>query len=294
MQIERAQQMAPTAKISLGNGVQNGVQNDRIRLSRIELDTVGLPVKSALFTFKRWPKTADSDPRLQYVSLGFSPILTPTASKSASKRVHPARNPKNYHRTAGELFTGFVRQAVIWPTYGVRDENGFPALPARPQVLLRAQRDGAAGKFAQMRQGRRHTAAKRPERGHADDRSDTLAGHGDDAERRASSGLHQRLGVGDSRGHGGFVFDRMFQPLLLRNAYKEKNRQEATIRSSSLDWVVVRPGMLTNDLARGIVRAFTDLVGVKGGKVARADVARFAVEQLTTDTWLRQTPVISW
>jgi hypothetical protein len=102
------------------------------------------------------------------------------------------------------------------------------------------------------------------------------------------------LGVGDSRGHGGFVFDRMFQPLLLRNAYKEKNRQEATIRSSSLDWVVVRPGMLTNDLARGSVRAFTDLVGVKGGKVARADVARFAVEQLTTDTWLRQTPVISW
>jgi uncharacterized protein YbjT (DUF2867 family) len=102
------------------------------------------------------------------------------------------------------------------------------------------------------------------------------------------------LGVGDSRGHGGFVFDRMFQPLLLRNAYKDKNRQETAIRSSSLDWVVVRPGMLTNDSARGSVRAFTDLTGVNGGKVARADVARFAVEQLTTDTWLRQAPVILW
>src|SRR5205814_9451340 len=28
------------------------------------------------------------------------------------------------------------------------------------------------------------------------------------------------LGVGDSKGHGGFVFDRIFQPLLLSQAYK--------------------------------------------------------------------------
>ena len=59
------------------------------------------------------------------------------------------------------------------------------------------------------------------------------------------------LGVGDSRGHGGFVFDRLFQPLLLRHAYKDKDRQEAAIRASSLDWVIVRPAMLTNDPARG-------------------------------------------
>jgi uncharacterized protein YbjT (DUF2867 family) len=102
------------------------------------------------------------------------------------------------------------------------------------------------------------------------------------------------LGVGDSRGHGGFVFDRLFQPLLLRHAYKDKDRQEAAIRASSLDWVVVRPGMLTNDPARGSVRAVTDLADIKGGKIARADVAQFVVEQLTTDTWLRRTPVLLW
>jgi len=38
--------------------------------------------------------------------------------------------------------------------------------------------------------------------------------------------------------------------------------------------------MLTNDPARGSVRAVTDLAGVQGGKIARADVARFVVEQL--------------
>lgn len=102
------------------------------------------------------------------------------------------------------------------------------------------------------------------------------------------------LGVGDSRGHGGFVFDRLFQPLLLSPAYKDKNRQEAAIRVTSLDWVIVRPARLTDDQARGSVRAVTNLASINGGKVARADVARFAVEQLTVDTWLRQTPVILW
>ncbi len=102
------------------------------------------------------------------------------------------------------------------------------------------------------------------------------------------------LGVGDSRDHGGFVFDRLFQPLLLGPAYKDKDRQEAAIRASSLDWVVVRPAMLTNGPTRGRIRATTDLAGVNGGKIARAEVAQFVVEQLTTDTWLRRTPVILW
>jgi Putative NADH-flavin reductase len=102
------------------------------------------------------------------------------------------------------------------------------------------------------------------------------------------------LGVGDSRGHGGFVFDRIFMPLLLRHAYKDKLRQEDAIRASALDWVIVRPGRLTDDPARGSLRAVVDLAGVNGGKIARADVARFVVEQLATDTWLKRTPLLLW
>lgn len=102
------------------------------------------------------------------------------------------------------------------------------------------------------------------------------------------------LGVGDSRNHGGFVFDRLFQPLLLGPAYQDKDRQEAAIRTSSLDWVIVRPARLTNGAPRGRIRATADLAGVNGGKIARADVAQFVVEQLTTGSWLRRTPVIMW
>lgn len=100
------------------------------------------------------------------------------------------------------------------------------------------------------------------------------------------------LGAGDSRGHAGFLFDKLLFPLLLRKVYEDKDRQEAIVRASTLDWVLVRPVMLTNTPAKGAVRALTDLTGVRGGKVARADVATFVVDQLTENTWLRRTPLI--
>jgi uncharacterized protein YbjT (DUF2867 family) len=102
------------------------------------------------------------------------------------------------------------------------------------------------------------------------------------------------LGAGDSRGHGGFLFDSLFFPLLLRKVYEDKNRQEDIVRASKLDWVLVRPVVLNDKPARGTVRAQTDLCGIHGGAVSRSDVAKFVVQQLTDDTWLRRAPLITW
>jgi uncharacterized protein YbjT (DUF2867 family) len=102
------------------------------------------------------------------------------------------------------------------------------------------------------------------------------------------------LGAGDSRGHGGFLFDSLFFPLLLRKVYEDKNRQEDIVRASKLDWVLVRPVVLNDKPARGTVRAQTDLSGIHGGAVSRGDVAKFVVQQLTDDTWLRRAPLITW
>ena len=102
------------------------------------------------------------------------------------------------------------------------------------------------------------------------------------------------VGAGDSRGHGGFMYDRLFLPLLLRNVYRDKDRQEDVVRASELDWVIVRPTMLLNKLARGKIRATTDLAGVRGGAISRADVADFVLQQLGSDAWLRKTPLITW
>lgn len=102
------------------------------------------------------------------------------------------------------------------------------------------------------------------------------------------------LGAGDSRGHGGFFFDRLFLPLMLRKVYEDKDRQEDAIRASTLDWTIVRPTVLNDKPARGRIKALTDLTDVHGGTIARSDVADFVVRQLTADTWLRKAPLITW
>ena len=54
------------------------------------------------------------------------------------------------------------------------------------------------------------------------------------------------LGAGDSRGHGGLIYDAVVFPLLLKRVYDDKDVQESIVRSSGLDWTIVRPGLLTN------------------------------------------------
>lgn len=102
------------------------------------------------------------------------------------------------------------------------------------------------------------------------------------------------IGAGDSAGHGGFLFDRVIFPLLLRHVYADKDRQEAIIRDSGLDWVLVRPAVLNDKPGRGAVRALEDLSGFQGGSIAREDVARFVVDQVEAGTWLHRSPLIAW
>ncbi len=101
------------------------------------------------------------------------------------------------------------------------------------------------------------------------------------------------VGSGDSRGHGGFFYDNIFLPLLLSEGYADKTRQEEIIKQSTLDWVIVRPGILSNGAAKGHYRVMLDgKYRIKG--IARADVAAFVLEQLTSDTYLKKTPAISY
>jgi uncharacterized protein YbjT (DUF2867 family) len=102
------------------------------------------------------------------------------------------------------------------------------------------------------------------------------------------------MGAGDSAGHGGPLFDRLIFPLLLRKIYADKDRQEAIIRDSGLDWIVVRPAVLNDKPGRGTVRTLTDLAGFHGGAVSREDVAGFVLDQLQGDGWLRRSPLIAW
>jgi putative NADH-flavin reductase len=102
------------------------------------------------------------------------------------------------------------------------------------------------------------------------------------------------IGAGDSAGHGGFFFDKLIFPLLLKKVYADKNRQETIVRDSGLDWILVRPSVLNDKPGHGSVRALADLSGFHGGGISRADVATFVLDQLHADAWLHRSPLITW
>ena len=102
------------------------------------------------------------------------------------------------------------------------------------------------------------------------------------------------MGAGDSAGHGGLFFDWVFKPVMLRKVYKDKNRQEALIRESGLEWTILRPSVLNDQRPRGTVRILTDLHGFHGGTIARRDVARIVLDELETPEVQCTIPLITW
>ena len=102
------------------------------------------------------------------------------------------------------------------------------------------------------------------------------------------------IGAGDSAGHGGLLYDRLFKPLLLKTIYEDKDRQEALIRASDTDWTIVRPGFLTNGPLTENYRVLTDLWGITADKISRADVAHFMLEELSAPRYVGQTPLLTY
>jgi uncharacterized protein YbjT (DUF2867 family) len=100
------------------------------------------------------------------------------------------------------------------------------------------------------------------------------------------------LGAGDSRGHGGFVYDAVIFPWLLKRVYDDKDVQEWIIRSSGLDWTIVRPGLLTNRPATGRYRILKAAHDWRFGLISRADVADFIVRQVDDLALVGATPLL--
>lgn len=78
----------------------------------------------------------------------------------------------------------------------------------------------------------------------------------------------------------------------LGRAYDDKTIQENLIEKSDLDFLFVRPGVLTNGPATGKAKILMQPHEWRNGVVSRADVAEFIVEQLGQETLGRQKPVI--
>jgi putative NADH-flavin reductase len=102
------------------------------------------------------------------------------------------------------------------------------------------------------------------------------------------------IGAGNSKGHGGFLYDRIFKPLLLKTIYADKDLQEQRVKESGLDWVIVRPAGLTNGPRTKKYRVVTILDGVTSRRISRADVAHFIISELSEQKYTGQTPLLTY
>jgi putative NADH-flavin reductase len=202
------------------------------------------------------PTLAVSAPPLRILVIGGTSGIGLEVAKLAAARGHavtvmarhaPASTPAGMRFVQGDILDA---NAV---TSAVRDQNAvvtsISAAPSRkPTTLFSA---GMVNVLAAMKQG-------------------------NVTRLMAVTGI----GAGDSRGHGGFGYDQVFMPLMMRSMYDDKTLEETQIRDSGLEWTIVRPGFLNNQAAAGQFRVATNMDGITSGAVARADVAAYIVAAL--------------
>lgn len=107
--------------------------------------------------------------------------------------------------------------------------------------------------------------------------------------------VESSLGVGDSRGQLGPMHNLFLLPVLLKHIFRDKEVQESLVRASGLDWIIVRPAILTNGPRTGRYKAgFAPGERSIKAKISRADTAELMLKQIADDKYLRQTPGLSY
>ena len=90
-----------------------------------------------------------------------------------------------------------------------------------------------------------------------------------------------------------FVTRTIVTPLLARHVMADKERGEAILFASDLDYVNIRPGRLLNSNARGNVKASVDGAGLKQ-TITREDLAAFMIGQLSDNAWVRRSVFVGY
>jgi uncharacterized protein YbjT (DUF2867 family) len=99
------------------------------------------------------------------------------------------------------------------------------------------------------------------------------------------------LGTGSSRANASFFYRevilRVLAPML-----PDKEAQEQAVRASDLEWVLVRPPRFVAGKRRGSIRVIREGERGRLGHVVRADLARFIVECVTTNTYVHEAVMV--
>jgi len=79
----------------------------------------------------------------------------------------------------------------------------------------------------------------------------------------------------------------------LPGVYREHRAMLEELRTRDLDWIAVRPVILTNGPRTGRYRVVVEGIPRWGFRISRADVADFMIRQLTIDEFVRRLPAIA-
>jgi putative NADH-flavin reductase len=97
------------------------------------------------------------------------------------------------------------------------------------------------------------------------------------------------LGVAEGKAQVGFVLGKIMATLVVRNEVADHEAKEAIIRSSKLDWTIMRVVGLTKGPHTGLYRHGVDIRARSlVPTISRADVAEFMLSQLTDRTYVRK------
>jgi uncharacterized protein YbjT (DUF2867 family) len=100
------------------------------------------------------------------------------------------------------------------------------------------------------------------------------------------------FGAGRSRAAMSGI-ERAGHRVVLGRPYADKDRQEALILDSDLDWTIVRPVILTNGPANGRFRVLREPGDWRNGLISRGNVAKYLVDAVEEDSDLRADVVLA-
>ena len=101
------------------------------------------------------------------------------------------------------------------------------------------------------------------------------------------------FGIGDSGPYLNLLM-RLVVKGLLRHQSADKALMEQLLAQSSLSWEIVRPGILSDGPLTTSYHVLPELhQGMKVGKISRADVAHFMLQQAQHPTLLHQRPALT-
>ncbi len=103
------------------------------------------------------------------------------------------------------------------------------------------------------------------------------------------------LGVGESRSNLNFFWKYIMFGIILRAVFNDHIVQEKIVRASNLDWIIIHPAAFTDESESAKYKhGFSTTEKNIKLKISRKDVASFMLKQLNCDTYLYQSPGLSY